>query len=83
MSAAETHALVEIESQSTRREEWRAGFDAGRKAGAVAYFNSPVMEQLAFELTLLRATAESLGKQADFWRAKFLDAVHVIGNPRR
>jgi DNA polymerase III psi subunit len=75
----------QIETERTaseRREEWRAGYDSGLKHGAARYFNSPLMEQLALELTLLRATAESLGKQADFWRAKFLDAVHVIANPR-
>jgi hypothetical protein len=55
MSAAEVIALADAERTAPeRREEWRAGFDSGVKAGTTRYFNSPVMETIAVELTLLR-----------------------------
>lgn len=62
-------ALVEVERAASvaRRAEWKSGFDAGLKAGTARYFQSPVMEGIAFELTLLRtlyaATCEELERR--------------------
>jgi len=67
----------------SERAIWRSGYEAGLKDGTRRFFQSAVVENIAVELVLMRSVAESLGKQADYWRAKFLDAVHVIGSPRR
>jgi hypothetical protein len=61
VSAAETvehvvdaRRLVDIERTIERRAEYRAGWDVGVKVGATRYFQSPVMECIAFELVTLR-----------------------------
>src|SRR4051812_30762873 len=52
--------LLEREQRVERRAGWREGFDAGRKVGAAAYFNSPVTEGIAFEITVLRIVVDGL-----------------------
>ncbi len=74
---------VTVEILGERRQEWREGYDAGLLEGARRTLDSYALAEIASELVLMRRVAESLGKQADFWKAKFLDAVHVIGNPRK
>lgn len=74
---------VTLEILGERRAEWREGYDAGLREGARRLLDSEALGQVASELVMMRRVAESLGKQADFWKAKFLDAVHVIGNPRK
>lgn len=66
------------------REAWRAGFEEGAKRGAAAYFNSPLMEDLALELLMLRIAVAAMSEQAmrdarsiEFWRRKFLDEIGV------
>lgn len=77
-------------SMQLAKRAYRAGLDAGRKEGALVYFNSLTMEQIATDMKILKALNESLQealleaiKDRDFWHAKFKDCVHVIGNPRR
>lgn len=68
------------------REAWRAGFDEGAKRGAAAYFNSPLMEDLALELVMLRAAVTAMTEQAerdrrtiDWYRTKLAEfARHVM-----
>lgn len=62
---------------SLEREAWRAGRDMGRKEGAATFFNSPVMEQIAVELTTLRvlyaavcAECERRGQLIDWWKGE-------------
>lgn len=45
---------------SDARAEWRAGFDAGVKAGVNRYLQSRVFEDLALELTMLRAAVTAM-----------------------
>jgi len=68
-----------------RRAEWRAGFDDGRKAGAAAYFNSRVMEDIAFEITALRIVVDGFEravKERDD-RIEWLEGVIEFISPRK
>lgn len=74
-----------IEFGQRRRE----AYDAGVKRGAASFFQSQMMENLSLEVTLLRAineaTAHALKQcqwERDFWQAKFVDCVRVIGKPK-
>lgn len=76
-------------TEPDQREARRQAYDAGKKHGAAAFFNSPVMENIAFEIKFLRkmhdaALAEMarLEKLGEFWRLKFVDCVRVIGKPK-
>jgi hypothetical protein len=73
---------VTLEILGEQRQEWRDGYDAGLKAGSQRVLQSQMIEDIALEVKMLRLAVTSLGQQAEFWRQKFLDAVHVIGNPR-
>ena len=64
------------------RAEWKSGFDAAMKNGAEDYYESPFMENIALEITLLRSTVDVLVKRVEWYRAKLADAYHVIGRPR-
>jgi len=52
------------------------------KNGAEDYYESPFMENIALEITLLRSTVDVLVKRVEWYRAKLADAYHVIGRPR-
>lgn len=52
-------ALASGSNSTTAGDERRRAFEAGRKLGATTYFQGPVMEQIGFELTLLRNLHES------------------------
>lgn len=54
-----------IESGLPGRTE---AFEAGRKLGSAAFFNSPLMESLALELLMLRAAVEVLGRQVEHYK---------------
>lgn len=53
-----------------QREEWRAGYDAGLRAGARRVIESQALEQIVIELVLLREVAQKLGAKADYWIAR-------------
>ena len=83
MSATE-HGAVD------RRAEWRAGFDAGRKAGAIVYFESRTMENVALTIILLEATVDILSRELaardralERQRAKLIEAYdHIVQRAR-
>ena len=52
-------ALASGSVDTTHGSERKRAFEAGRKLGATTYFQSPVMEQLAMELKLLRTLHDS------------------------
>ena len=52
------------------RQEWRDGFDAGIKTGALRIMDSAALQQIASELVLLREVAHRLGVKCDYWRSK-------------
>jgi hypothetical protein len=46
-------------------QNYRAGFDTGVKFGTAAYLNNPMMEDMALELTLLRAMVAAMTIEAE------------------
>lgn len=82
MSAAEQQTLVDIEAATSRRAEWRAGFDSGLRAGAQRVLESDALQTIAFEISVLRLAVGELAKRERWYQAKLQDAYHVIGNPR-
>jgi hypothetical protein len=76
-------------TEPDQREARRQAYDAGKKHGAAAFFNSPVMENIAFELKFLRKMHDAalvemarLERLSEFWRLKFVDCVRVIRKPK-
>jgi hypothetical protein len=70
-------SCVETETARLRRAKWRAGFDAGLKAGASRYFQSETMVDLAVELTLLRTLFIALCNEVEH-RGKVLASINRI-----
>jgi hypothetical protein len=75
---ANDSTAVAVRDATEARKQWRRGFDAAR-ADAVAELlhgedrdgrpsiGRQALEQIAFELVLLRAVAKRLGEKADYW----------------
>jgi hypothetical protein len=68
---------VTAEVVDERREEWRAGYDSGIRAGTTRVLQSHAVLAMAFELKLLRAALKGvqglvaeLEHQAEYWHWK-------------
>lgn len=90
MVAAPKPGLRNIDAGGTSfRAAYREGNESGKRQGAAAYLNSPVTEQIALELTVLRVAMTAMSSateqrerllelwkaEAAFWKAEH-DRVH-------